>query len=63
MIRPNPEQLRTMNVRSLRETFELGLDEAKKLKLEQQIRDRIASLDDRLTRQVLTDMLQLITDH
>lgn len=61
MTGPSAEQLRTMDVRELRDNFSMGIQEAKRLKLEQKIRDNIERITDEETRWVLQDMLSLIT--
>jgi hypothetical protein len=43
---PSPEQLRTLDVRQIRDTFEMGLVEAKRLKKAQLLRDDIDNLND-----------------
>lgn len=43
-MKPNAEQVRTMDVRDLREMFEIGMEEAKRLKKVQQCRDMIETL-------------------
>jgi hypothetical protein len=59
--KPSAEQLRNMDARSLREQFEFGLEEAKRLKVEQRIRDNIADLINERERRILLDLLWLIT--
>lgn len=62
MDRPSPEQLRTMGPRELREQFEFGLEECKRMIVEQRIRDDLASPRiDPIVARILTNMLFLIT--
>ena len=61
VIKPSPEQLRTMDARTLRDTFQFGLEEAKRLKVEQRIRDTINEIEDQNVRRAVLDLLFLVT--
>jgi hypothetical protein len=61
MREPSPEQLRTMDVRQLRDNFDMGIHEAARLRLIQITKDNIENVTDDATKVVLRNLLELIT--
>lgn len=61
MNRPSAEQLRSLDVRELRERFEIGMQEARRLKIQQRVKDNIEQLEDERVRRILLDLLFLTT--